>query len=198
MLRACFVACLRFASLACSAVPASQRRAVRQRRIQSRNVSNSQSSPAICLAPSILRADYQIGAEFLTERIRWGVVRSDSWLRGYQSILCQRHRRADFSAESRIITSDSTSACVTTLFSQAAVGSLYFGRCRRGLDRQPPGSSRRTGTGFYIQHFIGGRHFLHGERSLETQRRRALPASLQWRANRSESEPESLWARRWA
>jgi len=27
--------------------------------------------------------DYQIGAVFLTGRIRWGVVRSDSWLRGY-------------------------------------------------------------------------------------------------------------------
>src|SRR5437879_12416885 len=27
--------------------------------------------------------NYQIGAEFLTARIRWGVVRSDSWLRGY-------------------------------------------------------------------------------------------------------------------
>lgn len=27
--------------------------------------------------------DYQIGAEFLTARVRWGVVRSDSWLRGY-------------------------------------------------------------------------------------------------------------------
>jgi lipid A 3-O-deacylase len=28
-------------------------------------------------------ANYQIGAEFLTARIRWGVMRSDSWLRGY-------------------------------------------------------------------------------------------------------------------
>jgi hypothetical protein len=28
-------------------------------------------------------ANYQIGAEFLTARVRWGVVRSDSWLRGY-------------------------------------------------------------------------------------------------------------------
>ena len=28
-------------------------------------------------------ANYQIGAEFLTARIRWGAVRSDSWLRGY-------------------------------------------------------------------------------------------------------------------
>jgi len=28
-------------------------------------------------------ANYQIGTEFLTARIRWGVVRSDSWLRGY-------------------------------------------------------------------------------------------------------------------
>jgi lipid A 3-O-deacylase len=28
-------------------------------------------------------ADYQIGAAFLTGRIRWGIVRSDSWLHGY-------------------------------------------------------------------------------------------------------------------
>jgi hypothetical protein len=28
-------------------------------------------------------APYQIGAEFLTARVRWGVVRSDGWLRGY-------------------------------------------------------------------------------------------------------------------
>jgi len=27
--------------------------------------------------------DYQIGAEFLTARVRWGVVRGDTWLRGY-------------------------------------------------------------------------------------------------------------------
>jgi hypothetical protein len=31
-------------------------------------------------------ADYQIGALFLTERIRWGVFRSDSWLRGYNQL----------------------------------------------------------------------------------------------------------------
>src|SRR3989442_11713159 len=28
-------------------------------------------------------AGYEIGAEFLTARVRWGVVRSDSWLPGY-------------------------------------------------------------------------------------------------------------------
>jgi hypothetical protein len=28
-------------------------------------------------------ANYQIGALFLTERIRWGVIRTDSWFRGY-------------------------------------------------------------------------------------------------------------------
>src|SRR4030095_9967486 len=28
-------------------------------------------------------AAYQIGAEFLTARIRWGVVQRDTWLRGY-------------------------------------------------------------------------------------------------------------------
>ena len=28
-------------------------------------------------------ASYEIGAEFLTARIRWGVIKSDSWLHGY-------------------------------------------------------------------------------------------------------------------
>jgi hypothetical protein len=28
-------------------------------------------------------ADYQIGAAFLTARVRWGVVQGDTWLRGY-------------------------------------------------------------------------------------------------------------------
>lgn len=28
-------------------------------------------------------ADYQIGTEFLTARIRWGVIQGNSWLRGY-------------------------------------------------------------------------------------------------------------------
>src|ERR1044072_1192081 len=27
--------------------------------------------------------DYQIGTEFLTARVRWGVVQRDIWLRGY-------------------------------------------------------------------------------------------------------------------
>jgi hypothetical protein len=27
--------------------------------------------------------DYQVGAEFVTARIRWGVIQSDNWLRGY-------------------------------------------------------------------------------------------------------------------
>src|SRR5205809_6255141 len=27
--------------------------------------------------------DYQVGAEFLTARVRWGVLRRDTWLRGY-------------------------------------------------------------------------------------------------------------------
>src|SRR5437763_13852061 len=31
-------------------------------------------------------ADYQIGAENLTARIRWRVVRRDSWLRGFNQV----------------------------------------------------------------------------------------------------------------
>jgi hypothetical protein len=27
--------------------------------------------------------DYQVGAEFLTARVRWGVLQGDTWLRGY-------------------------------------------------------------------------------------------------------------------
>lgn len=29
---------------------------------------------------------YEIGAEFITARMRWGVVQNDSWLRGYQQV----------------------------------------------------------------------------------------------------------------
>src|ERR1044071_8321871 len=32
------------------------------------------------------RVYYQIGAEFLTARVRWGVLRSDTWLRGYNQL----------------------------------------------------------------------------------------------------------------
>src|SRR5881392_4198959 len=35
-------------------------------------------------------ASYQIGAEFLTARVRWGVVRSDSWFRGYHQLTNER------------------------------------------------------------------------------------------------------------
>jgi len=27
--------------------------------------------------------DYQVGAEFITARVRWGVIERDGWLRGY-------------------------------------------------------------------------------------------------------------------
>jgi opacity protein-like surface antigen len=30
--------------------------------------------------------DYQIGAEFLTARVRWGVMQRDTWLRGYNQL----------------------------------------------------------------------------------------------------------------
>src|SRR5207247_6577887 len=45
---------------------------------------------------------YEIGAEFLTARVRWGVVLSDSWLRGYNQfyvsdmgevIFCGRYKQ---------------------------------------------------------------------------------------------------------
>ena len=56
-------------------------------------------------------ASYEIGAEFLTARVRWGVVRSD-----FTRVLCWNR----FFAESKIIISDSISECATTLFNPAA------------------------------------------------------------------------------
>src|SRR5437016_9849614 len=53
--------------------------------------------------------DYQIGAEFLTARVRWGVVRSDTWLRGYQQFTSAPSPKRIF-AGLRTNTSESTLA----------------------------------------------------------------------------------------
>src|SRR5262245_64239760 len=42
--------------------------------------------------------DYQIGALFLTGRIRWGVIRTDSWLRGYHQFDIRANAEAIFKA----------------------------------------------------------------------------------------------------
>src|SRR5207244_5117085 len=41
-------------------------------------------------------ADYQIGAEFLTARIRWGVLRGEPWLRGYNQFSISGIAEPDF------------------------------------------------------------------------------------------------------
>src|SRR5882724_6452125 len=58
------------------------------------------------------------------------------------------------------------------------------------MDRQSPGSSWWPGTGFYIQHFNGRWDLLSRGRSLEDKCGSTLSASLEWRANRSQSQPE--------
>lgn len=37
---------------------------------------------------------YEIGAEFLTARVRWGVNQSDSWLRGYNQFYVLADRKS--------------------------------------------------------------------------------------------------------
>ena len=67
-------------------------------------------------------AGYEIGAEFLTGRIRWGVIDGDTWLRGYhQFYISAMGRRTD--AGSRTTISDLISAFVIILCQRAA-GSL--------------------------------------------------------------------------
>jgi hypothetical protein len=70
--------------------------------------------------------DYQVGAEFLTARVRWGVVQRDIWLRGYNQFYISAIAEPIF-AESRTITLGSISECVTTLFDQGSrLRSLLF------------------------------------------------------------------------
>ncbi len=97
-------------------------------------------------------ADYQILAEFLTARIRWGVVQH-GWLRGYNQFY--------FSAVAEPILRGIENHYFGFNFGMRyQTGSLFLRRCRRRRDRQPPGNSRRPGSGFYVQHFIGCRHLL--------------------------------------
>src|SRR5207249_5055366 len=42
---------------------------------------------------------YEIGAEFLTARVRWGVVQSDSWLRGYNQFYISAVRSEEHTSE---------------------------------------------------------------------------------------------------
>ena len=62
--------------------------------------------------------DYQIGTEFITGRVRWGVMRSDNWLRGYNQFYISAVAEPFF-RESRTVISDSTSVPDTTSFNPA-------------------------------------------------------------------------------
>ena len=108
-------------------------------------------------------ADYQIGALFLTERIRWGVIRTDSWLRGYHQFYISAIAEPIFQRNRESLLRIQRGVSLQFRSATLAIRSLYFGRCRRRRDRQPPRSAGRPGAGFHVQHFIGGGYFLHRE-----------------------------------
>src|SRR5213595_81416 len=131
--------------------------------------------------------DYEIGALFLTGRVRWGVLDTDSWLRGYNQFY--------------------VSAIAEPIF--RGIENHYFGLNFGGRYNfvQPgwrlnPYISGGLGLGWIDSHpnipGAQGQDFLPTEQSLETGRRNPLPASLQWRADRSEPEFESPWSTSWS
>ena len=132
--------------------------------------------------------DYQIGTEFLTARVRWGVVQRDIWLRGYNQFYISAIAEPIFRNREPLLWAQSGNA-LQLCSTGEPVRSLLFGRTRFGMDRQSSRSSRWSGSEFYVQYFIGSRGFLPRGRSLEDKRRGALSASLEWRANRSQSQP---------
>jgi len=70
-------------------------------------------------------ADYEIGAEFITARVRWGVVQRDSWLRGYNQFYVSAIAEPIFRGiENHYF--GLIWECVITLFGRAAVSFPTF------------------------------------------------------------------------
>src|SRR5438094_1836105 len=109
-----------------------------------------------------------------------------------QPILCQRDRGADLPRNREPLFRAESRNALQLCSAGQPFYSLLFRGARFGMDRQSPRSSRWPGSGFYVQYLIGSRDFLPRGRSLEDKRRSALSASLEWRANRSQSQLESF------
>src|SRR5438132_13771821 len=107
-----------------------------------------------------------------------------------QPILCQRDRGADLPRNREPLFRAESRNALQLCSAGQPFHSLLFRRARFRMDRQSPRSSRWPGSGFYVQYFIGSRDFLSRGRSLEDKRGRALSASLECWANRSQSNLE--------
>ncbi len=97
---------------------------------------------------------YEIGAEFLTARVRWGAVQSDNWLRGYNQFYVSAMAEPIFRGiENHYFGLNFGMRFRYALQLRSArqpARSLLFWRTGSGLDRQPSRDSRRTGPGFYV------------------------------------------------
>ncbi len=80
-------------------------------------------------------ADYQIGALFLTERIRWGVIRTDSWLRGYHQFYISAIAEPIFKGIENHYFGFNVGFRYNFVQPTLAIPSLFFRRRRRRLDR---------------------------------------------------------------
>ena len=134
--------------------------------------------------------DYQVGAEFLTARVRWGVVQRDIWLRGYNQFYISAIAEPIFCGIENHYFGLNLGMRYNFVRPDSRFVPYFSGGLGLGWIDSQSGNSWWPGTGFYIQHFIGRRNFLSRGRSLEDKCGSALSAPLEWRANRSQSQPE--------
>ena len=136
---------------------------------------------------------YEIGAQFITARWRIATTKSDSWLRGYHQFYFSGVAEPIFRGPENHYFGISTGFRYNFGPAACPADSVRFRRRRPRLDRQHR-YLRGPGSGFYLQRLSSRRRFVQVERTLEGERRHPLPASFQWRTDRSESELESVRA----
>src|SRR5437667_2106602 len=93
---------------------------------------------------------YEIGAEFLTARVRWGVVQNDSWLRGYNQFYVSAIAEPIFRGPENHYFIQFRPA-LQLRSARQPVRSLLLGRIGFRFDRQPCEYSGRSRARFHLQ-----------------------------------------------
>ena len=136
---------------------------------------------------------YEIGAQFITARWRFGPVYREGFFRGYNQFYFSGVAEPIFRGPENFYYGISIGLRYNFL-PRKPIHSLRLRWRRARVDRQPRQCQWRAGTGFHIQLPRRPRCFLQDQRSVEGDRGPCLPASFQRRPNRSKPEPQSARA----
>ena len=137
---------------------------------------------------------YEIGAQFITARWRFGPVFREGFFRGYNQFYILGMVEPIFRGPENFYYGISVGLRYNFLHPGKPIHSLRFRRRRARVDRQPCRRPWRAGPGLHFQLSRRSRRFLQDQRQVAGDRRPRLPASFQWRTDRSESKPQSARA----